>query len=74
MAYKAQIEAAPDPAAAEARIEARVRALTSPFRSAEAFVIDDMIDPAETRTRVVEFANLAAPARVAGITRFMYRP
>ena len=74
VAYKAEIEAAPDPAAAEARIEARVRALTSPFRSAEAFVVDDMIDPAETRKRAVEFANLAAPARVAGITRFMYRP
>ncbi len=74
VAYKAEIEAAADPAAAESRIEARVRGLTSPFRSAEAFVVDDMLDPADTRKRAVEFANLAAPARVAGMTRFMYRP
>ena len=74
VAYKAEIEAAADPAAAEARIEERVRGLTSPFRSAEAFVIDDIIDPADTRQRAVEFANLAAPLRVAGTTRFMYRP
>jgi acetyl-CoA carboxylase carboxyltransferase component len=74
VAYKAEIDAAPDPEAARERIEARVRALTSPFRSAEAFNVDDIIDPAETRARAVEFANLAAPLRVAGPTHFGYRP
>ena len=51
-----------------------MRALCSPFRSAEAFVVEDIIDPADTRARLVEFANLAAPLRVAGPTAFGYRP
>ena len=74
VAYKAEIEASPDPAAAQARIEARVRNLTSPFRSAEAFVVDDIIDPAETRARAVEFVNLAAGAVSAAPAKFGYRP
>ena len=60
VAYRAEIEAAQDPAAKRDEIEARVRGLTSPFRSAEAFVIEDIIDPASTRERLLEFARLAA--------------
>ena len=74
VAYKAEIEAAPDPEAKRVEIERRVRSLTSPFRSAEAFVVEDIIDPAETRELLVEFANLAAPLRVPGSARFGYRP
>jgi acetyl-CoA carboxylase carboxyltransferase component len=74
VAYKAEIEAAPDPEAARTRIEERVRALTSPFRSAEAFVVEDIIDPADTRRLAVEFANLAARAVQPGRARFDYRP
>lgn len=74
VAYKAEIEGAADPEAARARIEQRVRLLTSPFRSAEAFVVEDIIDPAETRARLVEFANLAAPLRTPGPVAFGYRP
>ncbi|WP_186425374.1 acyl-CoA carboxylase subunit beta [Cupriavidus metallidurans] len=74
VAYKAEIEAASDPDAARARIEARVRNLTSPFRSAEAFVVEDIIDPKDTRDLLVEFANLAAPLRQAGPVRFAFRP
>ncbi len=74
VAYKADIEAAADPDAKRAEIEQRVRSLTSPFRSAEAFVVEDIIDPADTRALVTEFANLAAPLRTAGATAFGYRP
>jgi acetyl-CoA carboxylase carboxyltransferase component len=74
VAYKAEIEAAPDPEAKRAEIERRVRSLTSPFRSAEAFVVEDIIDPAHTRELLVEFANLAAPLREPGAARFGYRP
>jgi acetyl-CoA carboxylase carboxyltransferase component len=74
VAYKAEIEAAPDPAAQRDKIEQRVRALCSPYRSAEAFVVEDIIDPAETRARLIEFANLAAPLREPGLTAFGYRP
>jgi acetyl-CoA carboxylase carboxyltransferase component len=74
VAYRSEIEAAADPEAKRAEIEARVRSLTSPFRSAEAFVIEDIIDPAATRARLVEFANLAAPLRRPGQVATGYRP
>ncbi|PLC48400.1 methylmalonyl-CoA carboxyltransferase [Pollutimonas subterranea] len=74
VAYKAEIEGADDPVQKRAEIEQRVRSLTSPFRSAEAFVIEDIIDPRDTRRLLCEFANLAAPLREPGIRKFGIRP
>lgn len=74
VAYKAEIEGADDPVQKRAEIEQRVRSLSSPFRSAEAFVIEDIIDPRDTRALLCEFANLAAPLREAGVSRFGIRP
>ena len=74
VAYRAEIEAAPDPEAKRAEIETRIRGLTSPFRSAEAFVIEDIIDPAMTRKALIEFATLSAPLRQPGVTAFACRP
>ncbi len=65
-AYKADIEAAADPAARMAEIEARLKALTSPFRSAESFIVEEIIDPRDTRRLLCEFAELAAPLRTPG--------
>lgn len=48
-AYRRQIEAADDPEAERRAIEERLVALRSPFRTAEAFNIEDIIDPRETR-------------------------
>jgi acetyl-CoA carboxylase carboxyltransferase component len=74
VAYKAEIEGADDPVQKRAEIEQRVRSLTSPFRSAEAFVIEDIIDPRDTRRLLSEFANLAAPLREPGVRKFGIRP
>ncbi|KOF55399.1 methylmalonyl-CoA carboxyltransferase [Achromobacter sp. DMS1] len=74
VAYKAEIEAADDPAEKTRQIEDRVRSLASPFRSAEAFVVEDIIDPAETRAALEEFVALTAPLRGAGPAAFGYRP
>ena len=74
VAYKAEIEGADDPVQKRAEIEQRVRSLTSPFRSAEAFVIEDIIDPRDTRALLCDFANLAAPLREPGVSRFGVRP
>ena len=65
-AYRAEIDAAPDPAAKLAEIEERLQKLRSPFRSAETFWIEEIIDPRDTRPLLCEFANLAAPAPAAG--------
>ena len=62
-AYKAQLEAADDPAALRAEIEARLAKARDPFKTAEVFLVDDIVDPRETRPRLCEFANLAAPRR-----------
>jgi propionyl-CoA carboxylase beta chain len=59
VAYRAELEAAEDPAAALAAIRARLNAVRSPFRTAERFGIEDIIDPRETRPRLCEFADLA---------------
>ncbi len=48
-AHKAEIEAAPDPDAKRAELEAFYLNMTSPFRTAEKFGILDIIDPRETR-------------------------
>jgi len=74
VAYKAEIEGADDPVQKRAEIEQRVRSLTSPFRTAEAFGIDEVIDPRDTRRLLCEFANLAAPLREAGAPHFGMRP
>ena len=74
VAYKAEIEGADDPVQKRAEIEQRVRSLTSPFRTAEAFGIDEVIDPRDTRALLSEFVELAAPLREAGAPQFGLRP
>jgi acetyl-CoA carboxylase carboxyltransferase component len=48
-AYRRQIENAPDPDAERARIEQEFVAVRNPLRGAEAFDIEDLIDPRDTR-------------------------
>ena len=73
-AYKAQLEAADDPEALRAEIEARLMRSQSPFRTAEAFMIEEIIDPRDTRPLLCEFAELAAPLRTPGPTGHGVRP
>ena len=56
-AYKREIESAPDPAQREKEIETELRQLASPFRTAEAFAIEDLIDPRETRPYLCQFID-----------------
>ena len=57
-AYRADLDAAPD---------------RSPFRSAETFWIEEIVDPRETRPLLCEFANLTAPLRRTGPSTFGMR-
>ena len=54
-AYRREIETAPDPALREKEIEEELRQYGSPFRTAEAFAIEDVIDPRETRPYLCDF-------------------
>ncbi len=53
--WRREIEAAPDPEAKEREIENRLLALASPFRTAEAGNIEEIIDPRDTRPIVCDF-------------------
>ncbi len=55
IAYKREIEAAEDPEAKRAEIEARLLAISSPFRNAHAFGVEEIIDPRDTRPLLVDF-------------------
>jgi acetyl-CoA carboxylase carboxyltransferase component len=73
-AYRADLDAAEDPRAKMAEIEDRLTKLRSPFRSAETFWIEEIVDPRETRPLLCEFANLAAPLRRPGPSAHPMRP
>ncbi|GLR86014.1 acyl-CoA carboxylase subunit beta [Bradyrhizobium iriomotense] len=65
-AYRADIDAAEDPHAKLKEIEERLNKLRSPFRSAEKFWVEEIIDPRKTRSLLCEFARLAEPLRTPG--------
>ena len=58
-AYKSDIESSADPVARLAEIKARLNQVRSPFRTAEKFGIEEIIDPRDTRRELCAFANLA---------------
>jgi acetyl-CoA carboxylase carboxyltransferase component len=59
VAYRRDIENADDPKQREAELEAELREYGSPFRTAEAFGVEDIIDPRETRAYLCRFINAA---------------
>jgi acetyl-CoA carboxylase carboxyltransferase component len=73
-AYRAEIDAASDPAQKIAEIQERLTKLRSPFRSAEDFQIEEIVDPRDTRPLLCEFAWLAAKLRDPGTSSFGMRP
>jgi propionyl-CoA carboxylase beta chain len=58
-AYRRELEAAEDPVARRAEIEERLNAVRSPFRTAERFMVEDIIDPRDTRPLLCEWAERA---------------
>jgi acetyl-CoA carboxylase carboxyltransferase component len=73
-AYRAEIDAAANPAAHLERIKQRLDDLRSPYRTAEAFWVEEIIDPRDTRRLLCDFAHMAAPLRQAGPSQFAMRP
>lgn len=58
-AFRREIMAAPDPVAKEKELEAELKPYASPFRTAEAFAVEEIIDPRETRPVLCELIELA---------------
>jgi acetyl-CoA carboxylase carboxyltransferase component len=75
-AFRREIEAAPDPKKRLQEIETELRALASPLLTAEAFAVEDVIDPRETRAYLCRFidamqgrlATTVGVKRRAGVT------
>jgi acetyl-CoA carboxylase carboxyltransferase component len=75
-AYRADLEAAEDPQTLRTEIAARLDAVRSPFRTAETFGIEEIVDPRDTRPllcRWVADAYSALPP-LLGPSRFGMRP
>ncbi|MEE8397478.1 MAG: carboxyl transferase domain-containing protein [Desulfobacterales bacterium] len=76
-AYRREIDSAENPDAKRAEIEARLQAFASPFRSAEAFDIEDIIDPRDTRPLLcnfIEMAQTVLKTQLGPTTGQSYRP
>jgi acetyl-CoA carboxylase carboxyltransferase component len=73
-AYRAELDAAPDREKRRAEIEERLNLYRSPFRTAETFLVEEIIDPRDTRPLLCEFANLAAKLREPGPVATPMRP
>jgi acetyl-CoA carboxylase carboxyltransferase component len=75
-AYKRDIESSPDPDARRKEIEEMLNELRSPFRTAEAFGIEEIIDPRDTRPLLCDWVELAYELlpTVLGVKRRGMRP
>jgi acetyl-CoA carboxylase carboxyltransferase component len=56
-AFRREIENAPDPKARLAEIETELRRFASPLLTAEAFAVEDVIDPRDTRPYLCRFID-----------------
>jgi acetyl-CoA carboxylase carboxyltransferase component len=54
-AYRRELEASADPEALKAEIAGRLEAVRSPFRTAESFGVEKLIDPRDTRPLLTEW-------------------
>ncbi len=55
-AYRRELEGAEDPVALRAEIEERLTRVLSPFRTAERFSVEEIIDPRDTRRLLCDWA------------------
>lgn len=73
-AFRRELEAHPDPAARLAEIKAWMEGLRSPFRTAESFYAEEIIDPRDTRPLLCEWAGLARRVLQTGPVSTHMRP
>jgi acetyl-CoA carboxylase carboxyltransferase component len=73
-AYRAELDTAPDREKLRGEIEERLNRYRSPFRTAETFNVEEIIDPRDTRPLLCEFASLAAKLREPGPVATPMRP
>lgn len=72
-AYRREIESAPDPDARRKEIEERLLRFRSPFVTAEAFGVEDIIDPRDTRQLIIRFLEVAVRSMSQDLQPKRYR-
>ncbi len=73
-AYRKEILEAKDPEEYKKKLYAKFEAIGSPFRTAEAFLAEEIIDPRDTRPLLVDFVENAARTLEAGHINKGWRP
>lgn len=73
-AFRKELSEAENPEELKASLYRKFEAIRSPFRTAESFLAEEIIDPRETRFLLVDFAHHAQRALTAGERRVTYRP
>jgi len=74
VAYKAELAEADDYDGHLEQIKEKLNRLRSPFRSAEYFEIEEIIDPRDTRKNLCHWVEIAYKALRPGPSAFGYRP
>ncbi len=73
-AFRKELAEAEDPDALKAALYKKFEAIRSPFRTAEAFLAEEIIDPRDTRPLLVDFARHAYRVLQPGPIHFPPRP
>jgi acetyl-CoA carboxylase carboxyltransferase component len=76
VAFRREIEAAEDPEATRAELEAKLLAERSPFPLMESFSLHELIDPRQTRFKLCQWTHWIEPglAALKGPATWGYRP
>jgi propionyl-CoA carboxylase beta chain len=67
VAFKRALAESSDAAALKSEITGRLEAVRSPFRTAESFLVEEIVDPVDTRPLLCEWAEQAY-ASLADVT------
>ena len=73
-AFRKELAEAEDPDALKEQLYRKFDAIRSPFRTAESFLAEEIIDPRDTRPLLVDFVHHAVRVIDAGEFRHGYRP
>jgi propionyl-CoA carboxylase beta chain len=73
-AFRKELSEAENPEELKAQLYRKFEAIRSPFRTAESFLAEEIIDPRATRPLLVDFLHHAQRALTAGERRVTFRP
>ena len=74
VAYKSDLEKSENPELLMRELGEKMEKVRSPFRTAESFIAEEIIDPRDTRKLLCEFVNICSPLRIPGKKTFGLRP